>query len=248
MNYTNHFGEKSSDYLRFRPDYPRYLYEYIVSEVRRHDLAWDAGTGNGQAAIKLAEYFNYVIATDINQAQLDVANKKDNIQYHCWSSEKTDIADATVDLVTVAQALHWFNFDGFYQEVRRVAMPESILAAWCYSLGQIDAKLDPYIKVLYEEILGDTYWPRERRFIDEAYTAIPFPFKKIKTPQFNMIKQLDFADLVGYLNTWSAVKEYQKRNQKNPIDLIFHDLQKAWGVASTKKTMQWSIHLLMGRV
>lgn len=248
MNYIDHFGNKSENYLNYRPNYPDELYQYLSSLVVEHDLAWDCGTGNGQAAVKLANYFKQVIGTDLNQAQLDVAIKKDNIHYYCWPAEKTEIPTASVDIITVAQALHWFNFDSFYEEVRRVAKPKGIIAAWCYALGSINDEIDIEIKNLYTNILGSDYWPKERRWIDNQYQTIPFPFSTISSPHFKIEKELDFQGLIGYLNTWSAVKEYQKQNLKNPIDFIHDDLLKAWGQQSILRKMFWPIHLLVGHV
>lgn len=248
MKYIHHFGEQSNNYLQFRPDYPDELYDYLMTLIKEHHLAWDCGTGNGQAAVKLAQYFDEVIGSDVNQAQLDVAVKKSNVHYFCWSAEKTELEENTVDLITVAQALHWFHFDKFYQEVNRVAKPNSIIAAWCYSLGSINPDIDKQINKLYEEILGDHYWPKERRYIDASYYTIPFPFQKIEPPSFLMKKKMTFAQLMGYLNTWSAVKEYQMHNHNNPLDLIYVDLQNAWGDPTIVYTMQWPIHLLVGKI
>lgn len=248
INYMQHFSEQSQDYLKFRPDYPKEMYQYLASLVLEHELAWDCGTGNGQAAAQLANYFNLVIATDISQEQLNVAMKKKNIRYHCWSAEKTEIPSHTVNLVTIAQALHWFDFDSFYREVNRVAADDAIIAGWCYALGSINEVVDLYIKKLYFVILGDEYWPKERQYINDEYKTIPFPYQKITTPQFVIRKMVDFSQLIGYLNTWSAVKEYEKLNQQNPIDLIYQDLQTAWGRVETERMMTWPIHLLVGKI
>lgn len=247
MKYTDHFATKTENYLQFRPDYPAELFSYLANLTPQHDLVWDCGTGNGQAARALAKYFKKVIATDLNQTQLDVAEKKENIEYRCFPAEKTDIEIASVDLITVAQALHWFQFDAFYQEVKRVLKPNGMLAVWCYSLGKLTPALDLVIKKLYLEILGDEYWPKERRYIDEAYQTIPFPFQKMTTPEFYIEKPMNFMQLVGYLNTWSALKEYQNRNQKNPLDMVYEELKKAWGDPEQKHTFCCPIHLLVGK-
>ncbi len=250
-HYLKHFAEQSGDYFRFRPDYPDSLYQYIVSLTKEQELAWDVGTGNGQAAFKLAQYFKKVIGSDLNQEQLDVALKKDNILYKVWSAEKTEIQNGTVDLVTVAQALHWFPLDAFYQEVKRVSKKNGIIAIWAYSLAKITPALDKITSKLYSEILGDRYWPKERKYIDEGYRNIPFPFKEIdhnSSPKFIIEKNYDFNQFLGYLHTWSAVKEFQKRNQQNPIDLILKDLTEAWGDPNKQILIQWPLHLRVGEV
>jgi SAM-dependent methyltransferase len=248
MSFIEHFADKPESYQKFRPDYPEELYTYLMSLVPSPDVAWDCGTGTGQAAVALAKRFKQVIASDINQAQLNVAPKIDNISYHCWSADKTTIADASVDLITIAQALHWFNFDSFYQEVRRVSKPGGIIAAWSYSLGNISSIIDPIIRRLYVNILGAKYWPKERKFVEEEYCTIPFPFQRISPPAFVINKAVTLPQLLGYLNTWSAVKEYQKQKQQNPVDKIIPDLQNAWGDIEHPKTMILPIHLLVGRV
>ncbi|MBX3709888.1 MAG: class I SAM-dependent methyltransferase [Gammaproteobacteria bacterium] len=248
MKYINHFGEKSEDYSRYRPDYPSELYHYLANLTVKHDLAWDCGTGNGQAAMCLAAYFELVIGSDVNQAQLDVARKKNNIRYHCWSAEKTELSDATVDLITIAQALHWFDLDAFYREVKRVSKEAGIISAWCYSLPLINEEIDAIVMKLYAEILGEQYWPTERRYIDEEYQTIFFPFRKIITPKFAIVKEVNLTQFMGYLNTWSAVKEYQKVNDNNPTALIYPDLLAAWEKPEEEHVIRWPIHLLAGHV
>lgn len=248
MHYVDHFGTKSDEYQLYRPDYPKELYQYLAGLVAKRDLAWDVGTGNGQAAVQLAPYFKQVIASDVNQSQLDHAQKVENVHYYCWPAETTGLPDSSVDLITIAQALHWFDFNNFYKEVKRVAKYSAIIAAWCYSLGSVNRIIDPVIEHLYFEILGSTYWPKERRYIDEEYQTIPFPFDKVNPPEFRIKKEIDFVQFMGYLNTWSAVKEYQQMNQENPINLIFPALQKAWGDPTAKRIITWPIHLIAGHV
>ena len=248
MDYIKHFNQQTKSYLQFRPDYPESLYEYLSSLVQDKSCAWDCGTGNGQAAVALAKHFELVIATDISQAQLKVAPKNKAIRYLCCAAENTPIATQSIDLITIAQALHWFNFDLFYQEVQRVSKPGGCIAAWCYSLGKINPDLDCLIDRLYSNILGDDYWPKERRYIDEAYRTIPFPFEKIRTADFIIEKSLDFNQFIGYLNTWSAVKEYQQRNHSNPINLILKELEAVWGKPKIQHRIQWPLHLLAGYV
>jgi len=248
MDYIKHFAQNPTEYLEYRPDYPVALFEYLASICDHHHFAWDCGTGNGQAALALATYFNTVVASDINQEPLNIALQKNNLSYHCWPAEQTELKDASVDLITVAQALHWFDLDSFYEEAKRVAKPQGMIAAWCYSLGSITPAIDMVIQKLYHDILGDTYWPKERRYIDEDYKTIAFPFKKSKTPAFEAQKTFHFSSLIGYLRTWSAVKEYQFKNEQDPVALVLPALEKAWGENDKDYTMRWSIHLLVGKL
>lgn len=248
MSHIQYFAKNSSDYKQFRPDYPEELFTYLESIAPSTALAWDCGTGNGQAALSLAKRFNKVIASDISEEQLKYAPNVPNIHYFCWPAEKTALSDASVDLITIAQALHWFDFDVFYQEVKRVAKPDAIIAAWCYSLGNISSTIDPLLRKLYHNILGSKYWPKERKYVEEEYCTIPFPFQRISPPAFVIHKSLNYAQLLGYLSTWSAVKEYEAQKQLNPIDKIAPDLQAAWGDLEQPKMMVWPIHLIVGKV
>ena len=248
MKYSDHFADKSDQYLQFRPDYPAVLFQYLADIVKIHEAAWDCGTGNGQAAVALASYFDKVIATDVNQAQLDVAPKMKNIFYLNDPAEKTQIANHSIDLITVAQALHWFKLDEFYSEVKRVAKKNAYIAAWCYSLCSINEKIDAQVNKLYWDILGDVYWPKERTYIDEQYITIPFPFKKISAPAFVIEKNINYLQFVGYLNTWSALKAYQNKNHNSPFALIEHDLQSAWGDLTATYPVRWPIYMVLGQV
>lgn len=246
--YISHFNQGSSQYLLCRPDYPSALFDYLTELVDRNISVWDCGTGTGQAAKALAERFPKVIATDINQSQLDAAVKMNNIEYLCTPAEHTPIQSGSIGLVTIAQSLHWFNFPLFYNEVKRVSNHDGIIAAWCYSLGSFNNSLDELIKKLYFDILGAEFWPKERFYIDEQYLTIPFPFTKLKSPEFKIRKNINFNQLIGYLSTWSAVKEYQTRQQLNPIDLIFNELKSNWGDVNTEFEIVWPLHCLVGKI
>ncbi|KTC74702.1 biotin biosynthesis protein BioC [Legionella birminghamensis] len=248
MTDRNHFDSNSEQYREYRPQYPDSLYTFLLEKTPQHNTVWDCATGNGQAALPWINRFKHIIATDISQSQLDQAFQSAAIEYRCCPAENSGIDAHSVDLITVAQALHWFNFDLFYEEVRRVAKPSAIFAAWCYSLGQINCNLDIIIKNLYENILGERYWAWQRKFIDEHYASIPFPFKKIETPLFFIEKEFDLAGFKGYLNTWSAVKEYQLKNKTNPVELISDELTLAWGAPDQIRLMQWPVSLLAGHV
>ena len=196
----DNFSNQAAVYAKYRPRYPLALFEYIVSFVKDKKLAWDCGTGNGQTAKELSKYFESVYATDISSKQIEHAVKEKNIIYSIEPAEETGINDRTTDLVTVSQALHWFNFDKFYQEVKRVSKPEGLIAVWTYSLLQIDPVTDALIHTYHFETL-ETYWDVERKYVDDGYRTIPFPFKQISTPEFFIEVNWDLQDLEGYFNT-----------------------------------------------
>ena len=225
----DNFSSHASTYAQFRPVYPVELYDFILSLVQNRQLAWDCGCGNGQVAGVLADYFEQVEATDISQKQLEHAVKKPNINYQLAPAERTPIPDKSLDLVTVAQAIHWFDFDQFYKEVYRVCKPGSLIAVWCYSLLTVNKEVDAIIQHLYENTLGDRYWDAERRYVDERYQTIPFPFDEITAPKFAIRVSWTLDHLIGYLTSWSAVQHYIGDRNTNPIEKISTELRSAWG-------------------
>jgi SAM-dependent methyltransferase len=247
MTFKDHFSSRASDYLQFRPTYPPSLFEYLASLEPHRETAWDVGCGNGQAAVELARHFARVIATDASAQQIDNARPDPRVEYRVAPAEDSGIPDGSVDLVTIAQALHWFGFDRFYREVRRVARPGAVIAAIAYGLLRITPEVDPIVEQFYVDILG-SFWPPERRFIDEGYRTIPFPFAEIVPPHLAIEKDWTFEHLTGYLETWSAVKVYRKEKGKDPLDLVLDDLRRAWGETEAVRRVVWPLHLRVGRI
>jgi SAM-dependent methyltransferase len=240
------FSTQSTDYARFRPNYPDSLFRYLASLVEEKSLAWDCGTGNGQAAIKLANYFDQVIATDPSEKQLQNATQHLKIKYLVATAENPGIADNSVNLVTVAQALHWFKREDFYRQVKRVAKEGGILAVWCYGLARISPGIDRLIYELYESILGP-YWEKERTLVDKRYQDIEFPFNELTPPEIEMTADWTLEHLLGYISTWSAVKAYIKQNNKNPLEALSLKLQNEWNPKEAQK-VRWTLALRVGRV
>jgi len=247
MPFKDHFSTQAKDYSKYRPRYPQALFQYLASLVPEHDLAWDCATGNGQAALGLAPFFEKVIATDASEKQIAQATPAENVIYQVAPAEKTEIAAGSVDLITVAQALHWFEFEKFYAEARRVAKPGGLLAVWCYAFFECDLRVDPVVYDYYSNIVGP-YWPPDRKLVEEEYETIPFPFKEISTPDFFMEDAWSLNDLVGYLGTWSATQKYIEKNKKNPLIDFEPALAKVWGLADEKKRIRWKLYLKVGRL
>ena len=229
------FSKQAAAYRQYRPEYPKELYEYILQHVKGRESAWDCGTGNGQVAVVLADYFQEVDATDISENQLKNAIEKENVYYLLTRAEHTHFDKDTFDLITVAQALHWFNFETFYQEVRRVAKPGAVLAVWGYGLFRVVPEIDKIIDDFYKNITGP-YWDQERRYIDDQYKSIPFPFQQPEegTKQFTIIKPWTIADLEGYLNTWSAVQHYIKERGESPVGALMDQIDGLWPAGEVK--------------
>jgi SAM-dependent methyltransferase len=216
MNAKDLFSANAGEYSVYRPDYPAELYDFIFHHVPAFECAWDCGTGNGQAAKVLATQFEKVYATDISEKQLANAAQEKNLIYSVSSAEKTGFPDNYFDLITVAQAAHWFRLDDFYKEVERVAKPNAILAIWGYGLLKVNSEFDKKLDIFYQNVIGP-YWDPERRLIDQRYQTIPFPFEEIEAPNFYFKKQWSLSQLEGYLSTWSAVQKFIKANSFNPV-------------------------------
>jgi SAM-dependent methyltransferase len=242
----DNFSSHAADYAIFRPASPQSVFDFLYRHVSNFDTAWDCGTGNGQVAIKLSERFKTVYATDISADQLSHAEKKENIIYRQERGEQTSLTDKSIDLVTVAQAIHWFDFDTFYEEVRRVARPGALIAAWTYTTLQLTPAVNEVIDHFYYGITHP-YWDKERDLVDAGYKTIPFPFAEIPTPEFEIRKMYTFDQLVGYLRTWSGVRRYIEKEHTDPTTLILNDLAKAWGTAKELEAY-WPVHMRAGRV
>jgi hypothetical protein len=240
----DNFSRQSSLYAQYRPTYPPALFEYITGFVSNKNTAWDCGTGNGQCAAALSKYFKKVIATDISIQQIENAEMAPNIFYSVHPAEQTGIKAGSIDLVTVAQALHWFDLEQFYKEVIRVANQKALFAAWCYSLLHISEPIDAAINNFHYYLLG-AYWDDERKFVDEEYKTIPFPFEKIDTPSFSIETNWSLNELEGYFNTWSGLQKYISVHHVNPVTDLIHAITPLWGEKEKRKII-FPIHLLLG--
>ncbi len=247
MSFADHFSRQSLQYTQFRPRYPHALFAHLATLVHRRDAAWDCGTGNGQAAVDLAEHFAHVFATDPSANQVAHARPHPQVEYRVAPAEACPLPDESVDLITVAQALHWFDRERFYAEVRRVCRPGGVLAAWCYGLATIEPQIDRLVWQLYEPILGK-YWPPERRLVEQRYAALEFPFPQLELPAIAMTAEWTLADLLGYLSTWSSVQKYRQQQGTDPLLLVETQLAEAWGAPDTKRLVQWPLSGRVGRV
>lgn len=222
------FSGHAQDYAKFRPHYPRDLFHYLSGLTQHHDVVWDCGTGNGQSAVGLTEFYQKIYATDPSAKQLASAPRHEKITYLQASAEDSGLPDHCADLVTVAQAFHWFKFEDFYREVKRVAKPGGILAIWTYNLAHVTSAIDAVVQRLYGDILRDD-WDPERHYVEEGYKSIIFPFLEITAPSFTMQMQWNVEHFLGYLETWSATQKYLRRTNTDPVGIIKDDLLQAWG-------------------
>lgn len=247
MKFKDYFSTQADLYAQNRPKYPTVLYDFLSFHVAQKKNAWDCATGNGQVAVAIADFIENVVATDASQAQIDHAFAHPKVRYAVATAEKTDLPNAWANLITVGQALHWFDFEAFFAEVSRVAAPNALLAVWGYETCRLSRAIDAVYDKLYGSILDD-YWAPERRYVENQYKTIPFPFEKLPTPDLTMEMQMGLNNFAGYLNSWSATQKYLQQNGQNPIDLVWDDLCKAWGPADKVYTARFPVFMLAAHV
>ena len=246
MTFKDNFSTQASDYAKFRPRYPEPLFQFLAGLCRQRKRAWDCGTGNGQCAMALAQFFDEVIATDPSQKQLDNVELHSRVQYRIGSAEQSGLETSSIDLITVAQALHWFRIEDFWNEVRRVLRPAGIIAVWCYGFLEVDPKIDTLLNRYYSEIVGP-YWDFERKLVEEGYRSISFPFDQLSTPQFAIETTWSLSHLLGYLRSWSATQKFIQVNGRDPAEMIAPELTAAWGDASRLRHVRWPLSVRVGR-
>jgi SAM-dependent methyltransferase len=243
--FKDHFSG-ARGYQLYRPGYPVELFEFLARVAPRTDVVWDCGTGSGQAALGLTSLFSTVLATDSSLRQIIRGSGEGDVRFLVSSAECTSLASGSVDLITVAQALHWFDFDAFYAEVKRVAKPGGVLAAWAYPLLSAGPGVDGVLAGFVGETVGD-FWPLERRYVDGHYENLPFPFTRLETPRFFSTAKWSLGDLVGYVGTWSAVNRYRETTGHDPLPRLADKLTAVWGGAHRRR-VTWPLPLLLGRV
>ena len=245
-SFPDHFSAASADYARFRPDYPDRLFAALADRAPGRRRAWDCATGSGQAAGGLARHFAQVIATDASARQIESARHHRRVAYRVAAAEDSGLPDESVELVAVAQALHWFDRSRFWPEARRVLSPRGVIAVWCYDLLSIGPQIDAVVGRLYRDIVGP-YWPPERVLTEQRYRTIEFPFAEEVLPPFRMEKRWSLPGLVGYLRTWSAARRYAEAQGVDPIGLVLPDLQKVWGPPERVRRVRWDLAVRLGR-
>ena len=248
MNAADAFGFRAPAYATFRPDYPEALIAFVASLAPARHLAWDCATGSGQAAVALAEHFQEVVATDLSEGQLAQARPHPRVQYRRAAAEKSGLPDSCADLVTVAQALHWFDVDAFYAEARRVGRPDALIAVWNYPRPRfVDADLDRVFLAFYDGVVGP-YWPAGRRHIEANYTTLAFPFEEMDHPAFGLELDWPFEQVIGYVSSWSATVQYRKALGQDPVPLLRESLGKAWPGAGATARVRIPLGLRVARL
>lgn len=240
------FSSNSENYQRYRPKYPDELFSYLSSLCEEHNLAWDVGTGNGQAALALAPYFEKIFASDGSANQIKYAPAHENISYIISSAEEAFMPALSADLITVAQAFHWFDHKAFLKEVLRVLKPHGVLAIWCYDLCKISPEIDEVIFQLYKNMLGP-YWEKEREFVEQGYRHNPFLSNELNSPSFFLEAHWNFEQFKNYLATWSPIKKYKAHKGHDPLEKITPLLCARWGNPENVRHVRWKLFLRVGR-
>ncbi len=244
MSFKDHFSTQSKAYQRYRPEAPGALFEWLATVAPGRGLALDVGTGNGQAAVALAAHFEAVVATEPSAAQLAEARAHARVTYRSEPAEAMSLASGSADLVVASQAAHWFDWPRFTAEAVRVLRPGGVLAVWCYDDGEVTTAVDRLRADLSRDVVGP-YWPRERRHVEEGYRELVLPMPPLATPSFEMYSHWDIASMLGYLDTWSAVRRCRARSGRDPLAIAVEPLMAAWGPG--QRTVRWPLILKAGR-
>lgn len=244
--FKDHFSADSDGYRRYRPGYPKELFAFLASIAPSTETAWDCATGSGQAALKLARHFSTVMATDASEQQIRHAQPERNILYSVARAENAPLFPKSIDVLTTAQALHWFDTVLFFAEAGRVLKNGGIIAVWSYNLLSLTPELDRIIEKFYTAIVG-AYWPAERKQVEDGYKDMAFPFPRISCLPFSMSAAWTFEELTGYLGTWSAVKLYREDKNSDPVDLVAEELCKFWGEPGRRRQVTWPLSLIVGK-
>jgi SAM-dependent methyltransferase len=247
MPFKDRFSAHADEYAQFRPHYPRSLFQYLAEISPARTGVWDCATGNGQAAVPLAEFFERVIATDASEEQIANADPHERIAYHVTTAEHSDLERESVDLITVAQALHWFERYAFYAEAKRVLKPNGVLAVWCYNLFRISPEIDRIIGDFYHATVGP-YWDFERNLVEKEYTTIDFPFEEMAPPAFHMEAEWPLEHVLGYVRTWSATKNFIAAQNFDPVTGLAESLQPLWGDSEKPRMIAWPLGIRVGVV
>lgn len=245
--FSDHFSDRAAGYARYRPGYPKKMVDYLAGLAPDRELAWDAGCGSGQLSVCLAERFGRVRATDASAAQLARAAPDPRVEYVRALAPDSGLPDDSVALITAAQAAHWFDLDAWYAEVRRVARPGGVIALLSYGMASWDSAAHEVLERFHAEVLA-TRWPPERRHVEEGYRSLPFPFAEVEAPDFVMEARWTAEELLGYLETWSTMRNLERDEGRGRIEAFRREFAAAWGPTDLPRLVRWPLALRVGRV
>lgn len=247
MSFKDHFSSHAAAYADARPGYPSGLFDWLSAQCANRALAWDAGCGNGQASVALAEHFDAVFASDPSAGQLASAMAHARVRYAVEAAEQCSLATGSADLVTVAQAYHWFDQSRFCAQAQRVLAPGGVIALWTYAESRVDAAVDAVFDHLHGELLQHD-WPSGREHVLNRYRDLPFPFARLQVPAFEMSRRWTLAQYLAYLRSWSASERHRLRTGSDPVAAITAQMETAWGNPQAVRVVSWPLSVLAGRV
>ncbi len=245
--FKDHFSHQAAAYAAHRPTYPAALTAFLAGLVPDRGLALDCACGTGQLSTLLADHFSEVVATDASAAQIANATPHPRVVYRTAPAERSGLPEACADLITVAQAAHWLDLDAFYAEVARVARPGAVLALISYGILHVEGSAEGAVQRFYRDVVGP-YWPPERRHVEVGYRSLPFPFADIAAPDLSITVAWNLADLLGYVETWSALRGLEKAVGRGPVEAFHEALAAAWGGADARRTVRWPLSLRLARL
>jgi ubiquinone/menaquinone biosynthesis C-methylase UbiE len=247
VKFKDHFSRLAAQYAEFRPRYPGALFDFLAKASPSRRRAWDCACGSGQATLDLAERFESVLGTDASAQQIAAARAHPRVTYAVARAEESGLESDSVDLVTVAQSLHWFDLPQFYAEALRVLRASGVLAVWTYGVPRLnDANIDRLLQTYYWDTVGE-YWPPERRHVEDGYRSLEFPFPEFKSPSLSMLENWTQAQFFGYLRSWSATARYVDARGEDPVATLETQLVPGWGDAQRTRTVSWPMSLRVGR-
>ncbi|MBT8077361.1 MAG: class I SAM-dependent methyltransferase [Gammaproteobacteria bacterium] len=243
MSFKDHFSGHAASYAAYRPQYPDRLFAELAACCAQRRRVWDCATGNGQAARRLARYFEQVVATDASEQQVAAAEPASGVEFRVAPAEESGLADHSVDLITVAQALHWFDIDAFFAEAQRVLAAGGVLAVWSYERCTVNPEIDRIVDAVFDAV--EQFWPPERDIVESGYAGIELPFDPLALPAICMEMRWTADEALGYFRTWSASRRYLSAQGSDPFVALEPGLRAAWG--SGRRCMRWPLNLLAGR-
>ncbi|GJD86535.1 Trans-aconitate 2-methyltransferase [Methylobacterium hispanicum] len=250
-SFKDHFSAAATGYATHRPTYPAALAEALAALAPGRGLALDCGCGNGQLARLLAGSFDRVVATDASAAQIAEARPHPRIEFRVAPAEASGLPAACADLITAAQAAHWFDLPAFYAEARRVARPGAVLALIAYGVLHLDGAAEEVLRHFYTRVVGP-YWPAERAHVEAGYRTLPFPFAELPdratVADLAIEAEWSLADLVGYAGTWSALRGAEAALGASPLPAFARDLAAAWGDPAVRRRVRWPLALRLARL
>jgi hypothetical protein len=187
-----------------------------------------------------------IVATDGSAAQVASALHHDRVSYWVARADASGVRSSIVDLVTAAQALHWFDRDAFFREAKRVLVSGGVIAVWCYTLPEIDSAVDRAVRRFSDGTVGP-YWPPERRLVDERYQTIDFPFVEFALPELAIEQRITLDQLGAFVRTWSATRRFVEDRGIDPVGALLAEILPAWGDPATARRVRWPLFVRAGR-